>query len=916
MRSFSSAFMDSNGSRTRSPRIAAKVTNSTGVFWLVSHADIATGATQYEGIMATGLTTQTIEPEKGISVLGGMDIATRDNGLTAKLRAILATNDTIVGDRVELWIGYEEMAFVDYQLLATYWVDGVDNTFDSYVIRLIDTQRFIKRSVFAKKSTQLFGSFTSTDTLTEIEVVDTTDFEMVAHDSDWADAASQTVGYVKIKGVDSDGADVFEVLRYTGKTATTFTGITRGVLGTKQINAKGTEDGDGAISEVEEFIYLDLSIPKMILAVMTGDLYGQAGKTLPSHWNAGLTADKVDLASFELIGADLWAIPLSFMNPKPIDAKQFIASQAMRPANLFLKVDANGELKLKRFSAIYQKSAPAGYIDSTNAVSFSEIKREAKAIKNRFEILWEWRHDIEKHARRSIFIDQDSIDRNNFTSDILTIKLDGVRNRSKDIQHTLEQFAEGIRARYSNPAIKASATVFLSDAVQYEVGDLVRVSLPYPDYADTDTFETTMEIQGVSIDFAGGTSTLALFGSSGEPTQINFTHGEDSGALDHTGWTQLPAGLTGSYTNSGGTLTITGAAGLTGAATTAGGRYWYDGNIIINSGAVLTTTLNTTIDCTDLTILGTGKISSKGNGLVGGVGETNPWGEVAASVKGQLGFVGGYDNAGGSLRKAPKWGQIKVWERRVRHSGNLVEASTSTVESLILSVNDSGQIVGLPTSLMGSSGSGGAASDEQGTYLAGGDGGKSGGGIVLACENLFVDASSVIDTSGDDGETGVAGSNMYGGAGGSGFAGGFVLLVKTRTSPMPLLASNLVMNTGAINEGALIAGTTAIATVIGGYDDARLVRTYTWRAKVNSAMLATISADMRYKAYAGRYLRKLGNSVLIIGADTDGKSELPTALTLTETLNTPPSPLGDLSTITMTVTPPSDANYSYSKFQY
>jgi hypothetical protein len=915
MRSFSSAFMESNVQRTRSPRIAAKVTNSTGVFWLVSHADIATGATQYEGIMATGLTTQTIEPEKGVSVLGGMDIATRDNGLTARLRAILSTNDTIVGDKVELWIGYEEMAFVDYQLLATYWVDGVDNTFDSYVIRLIDTQRFIKRSVFSKKSTQLFGSFTSTGTLTEIAVVSTAGFEMVAHDSDWADEPNSTVGYVKIKGVDSDGADVFEVLRYTGLTDKKFTGVTRGVLGTKQISAKGTADGNGAVSEVEEFIYLDLNIPKMILAVMTGDLYGQAGARLPSHWHAGLTADKVDLLSFELIGADLWAVPLSFMNPKPIDAKQFIASQAMRPANLFLKVDARGELKLKRFSAIYQKSAPDGYIDSTNAVSFSEIKREAKAIKNRFEILWEWRHDIEKHARRSIFIDQDSIDRNNFTSDILSIKMDGVRNRSQDIQHTLEQFAEGIRARYSNPAIKASATVFLSDAVQYEVGDLVLVSLPYPDYADTDTFETTMEIQGVSIDFAGGTSTLALFGTSGEPTQIDFEKGVDPTVINHTGWTQLPEGLTGSYTDAGGTLRITGTASLTGGATTASGRYWYDGNIIIETGGVLETSLNTTIDCNDISLIGNGTITSAGRGLNGGAGM--PAGDTWTGVQGQQGFFGGKDNADEGIDSIWGFSGTKVSRDAWRPSSANVAAISNSVKGIILSINENDEIVGLPTTLMGSSGSGGARARALvnitggKVWAAGGDGGKSGGGIVLVCDNLFADASAKIITNGGDGSEGGTTQQIYAGSGGSGFAGACVVLIKQSSSPIPILYANVESKSGKKPYGALIAGTTSYTRA--RETDAYLERDYTWLPYQTTAQAATVDADYRNSLYIARYIKKAGTATQVAGAGADGTCPPPTALAL---VYTPDPTSAGYGYITATATPPNDPDYSYTKFSY
>jgi hypothetical protein len=924
MRSFGSDFMEANNQLDRSPRLAAKITNSTGAFWLVSHSDVETLGEQYTGIMEQGLTGQTIEPEKSISVLGSMAIETVDNGFTEKMRAILTQNETIIGDKVEVWIGYQEMDFADYQLLATYWVDGVDNDFKSYTLRLIDTQRFIKRSIFSKKSTQLFKSIKSTETFNTIEVLSTEGFELVAHDGDWADAPNLSVGYLKINGVDSAGTDVFEVLRYTGKTATTFTGVSRGVLGTKRVTGKGTEDGDGAVSQVEEFIYLDLNIPKMAMAIMTGDLYGQAGGRLPAHWHCGLTADKIDLLSFEEIGADLWSVPLSFMNPKVIDGKMFLATQVMRPVNLFLKVDQYGELSLRRFAAIYQKSIPDGFLDQTNTIEFSGVKREAKGLKNRFEILWEWRHEHEKHARRSIFIDQDSIERNNFTSEILTIKLDGVRNRSKDIQHTLEQFAEGIRARYSNPAINATAKVFLSDAVQYEVGDLVLVSLPYPDFADTDTLETTMEVQGVSIDFVRGTAELKLLGSSGQPTAIDFDHGADPTELDHTGWTELVGALTaGGLVNGtgfavvGNTLELMQDFTLTGGPTTASGRYWYDGNIKILTGITLTTTLNTTIDCTDLTLAGTASITSKGNGLAGGSGmiaAKNDW----TGVRGSRGFYGGADSAMEGIDRIWGFFSTKMSRDAYRPSSANVSAAYNSVKTIILSINDSNQIVGLPTTLCGSSGSGGARgrfiTNATGSkiYYAGGAGGSSGGGIVIVCDNVFADASATIITDGNDGSLGTAGSQFWAGSGGGGYAGGLVVLIKKKTSPMPSIFSNVSMKSGNVPVGGILAGGADGVSQMADHG-AWLIRDYTWTPYRTSAQKNASNADCSAALYVARRLMKPSAAVQVLGANSDGNCSAPVALSL---VYTPDERNDSHGYITATATPPNDPDYSYTKFWY
>jgi hypothetical protein len=47
---------------------------------------------------------------------------------------------------------------------------------------------------------------------------------MIAHGSSYTDAPNVTVGYIKIDD---------EVIRYTGKTSTQFTGCTRGALNTR-----------------------------------------------------------------------------------------------------------------------------------------------------------------------------------------------------------------------------------------------------------------------------------------------------------------------------------------------------------------------------------------------------------------------------------------------------------------------------------------------------------------------------------------------------------------------------------------------------------------------------------------------------------------------------------------------------------
>jgi hypothetical protein len=919
MRQFNEAFFQANLSRSREPRFAVKIYNDSGEFYFTSHDDITIAGDVTAGVLKNaGASSQKVTPEKGISTIGGMSFSVADNGVTDRLRTILAGNDTLINNKAELYVGYNELDFADYELLQTFWIESINSNEIDYSFVLKDTQRFMKRSAFNPVKTKLVQSFTSDEELTQLEVVDASNLERVEHDAGWTDAPSQTVGYIKVKGSRPDGLDTFEIMRYTGKSGNILTGITRAVLGSDRIEATGTIDGGSA--EAEEFIYIDLPVPKLILAVISGDLEGQPGQTLPSGWHAGITADKFDLTSFQNIGNDLDSLRFAFYGLKTSQIKQWLADQLLFPNNLLLRVNPAGELELVRYSAVPQDSAPDTSLDETGIVSFSGINRNAQEIRNRFVINWEWRFDLEQYSRNNFYFDTDSQNRNNTISDFLSVNLRGVRNSGRDAQAVIDQIADGVSARYSNAAIRPTITAHGYDALGLEVGDLVRVSLSnWPDYANTNFLESTFEVQGTTIDFASGLVSLQLFGTDGIPAPIELQGGANP-TLDHTGWTELTTALTGgTFTDVGGVLTITGNNTLVGAPTTSGGRYYYDGNIIIQTGVTLATTLNVIIDAVDISLQGTAKIDAEGQGYAGGAGQTIE--DDYTGVIGTRGVFGGVDIAQeGSRAVTPLVGATKVRRHNYRNDNNRTTANHTGISDLKLSVDLSGNLVGLPETLMGNSGSGGAVAERQTSgggdfFNAGGDGGDSGGGLMLICENLFTDAGSEINTSGLDGLAGVKGGTVgdyYGGSGGVGYPGALILLLKNRASPVPDISNLLIANAGDqieagdINDRPRSDGESEkfqSGDIYGPYRDLTLVNSIKnvnfWRT---ASLIKYISSEVEVEPTPG--------------VDIPGYAELPTALTLTEDLNTPESPLGNLSTITMTATPPSDTLYSYAKFQY
>lgn len=942
MRSLPINLVTRNIELNREPRVAIKILNDQGAFWLTTHDDVnpGDGLDVYPTLIAASASSQSITPEKGFSTIGGMTVELQDQAFTDRLRTIKAANDTINNNPAQVFMGFAGLDFADYGKLFTFIVDGVESDQLNYTVRLSDRQRLQKRGIFTAQKTRLLAVVEgselkdlSVDTVLDgsgvVEVLSSAALPLVDHDDDWDTDPSMTVGYFQIKGVDAAGNDSLETFSFTGYDGSNpnrLTGVTRSRFGTTAIEARGSVN-DGT-TEVAEFIYVDMPLPKLILALMTGDLYGQPGATLPDHWHAGLAATDVDLASFENIGDDLWALPFSFEGPESTEAKNFIASELLRAANLFFKINQDGEFQLSRFASVPQDAAPAHVFDESEIISIGKITRDARNIRNRFLFNWEWRQDIERFVRNDLFIDQDSINRNNIVSDTLVLNFKGVRNRSRSVLNSLQSLAEGIRARYSDPAVKPPMTVPLAYGLLPEVGDVIGVNLAqWPDYAAPANLNASFEIQSTSIDLIRQTASFNLFGTSGTPTPIDFGKGEDVINIDHTGWKELSAALTSagiSYSESGGTLTITGNGTLVGGDTTApANRYFYDGNVTVADGVTLTVTKNFVLDALDIDLSGA-MIDGAGRGLPGGNGsfvEFSPSELITPYTLGQKGYIGGEDLAEEGILVSIV-GQDKLY--RYPKNNGWVPAARAQVESIGLRVND-GVIEGFGSStFLGSSGSGGMYSvikDASGLdpqpYNAG-DGGDGGASITFFCVNLFTNSSTEINTSGGNAEPPqphpvITDEEDRAGAGGPGWPGCLLVFLKLKTAPIPILTNRHIANVGTVpgletyqyypkksNQPVNVPS-------FGQYTSAGPLP--------SAAAIAYKGADLSTACRLVKYITSDTPAPDVPGVDKVGPAELPT-LALAERINTPETPKGNISTITVTATEPADTRYSYSIFEY
>ncbi len=782
------AFLDSP---LRVPRYVVGIIFPVSSPYFTSHS----GMSNVPGVNVVGVikgisgSSQRIFPSQGRSTIGGITIELVDvsSSVTDELRSQLDSGEGIQGRTVEVYDGDSD-DFNDLVQVETFIVDDVTLQDGVYRIRCVDRKRELRKDIFEPKKTRL--SATLTDSATTVTVIATADFATIVHTAAFSDAPSSTVGYIRLKKTG-------EIIRYTGKTATTFTGCTREVLGTKAQAI--TIDGGTAtekLPEVEELIYLEMPVVQIIHSVMTGTIFGTANP-LPAHWNLGVATADVRDADYNNIGLDLFDSSdtsagqiARFVGLTKTDGKRWIEKELLLMIGCFMPIGADGILGLKRLPRILEVTPYARILDSSNIVSHSQLQHNLKAMANQVRIDWNW--DGKQYTRTTLVLDGESITTHGVRP-AKTFRFKGLAGlRSTD--QTIQIIASTFLDRAAEPPEQMTVTCLPSQN-DLEVGDVVRVVLPgVLDFAGTGTLNRSFLIEGRFIDWVTGRVTFKLFGSSREAEVVAPKAGvpvpdgmyDDEGVALSTVLTIVADAVT---TNG----TLTGNVDMN----AAGAIFYHLGNLTINAGVTVTG-----IDNVQLRIRGfltiNGKLDLKGNGLAG-VADTNSV-PVVLGERGLAGFIGHTHGSfgiriitGGSFNfrigsSGPQFGLHSAFPLLAL---SLVDTDTTP------------KLLGIPTDFRGTSGGpGGAISTTPSTVNENGTtGGDSGGGLYILCRGLGFGASGSIDTSGDDGVTppsfaSYLGVDLFEGAGGGGAPGGLLILLDGDTVSLPSLSGKFIGDLG------------------------------------------------------------------------------------------------------------------------
>lgn len=790
MRSDSAAFNELNTASVKEPRFVVRIDFASPIF-ITSHAGISgVSGTVIDGaLLEPSIISQRLNPIEGRSEIGSASFSVADltGTLTDEIRSRLGAAEGLREKRAAFFLGYAGMSFSDFVLVGTQQI--ADATFDRgrYTINTADIQRSAKKEIFDQAQTTLSQSISATDTT--INVTSTTGFTTVYHGPTYSDAANATVGYIKIKD---------EVIRYTGKTATSFTGCVRGVLGT--VAAAYQVDAATPSSrreKVSEHIYLELPAVKMAYAILTGSLYGDAA-TLPASWHLGISSALVRLSDFTGIGADLWdganaGVIIRFEGLKKVDGKKFLEEEICRLVGLFMPVYADGALGLRRAARVLSDAAGVATLDESNSTQVGELVHDMGELHNVFRVFWNWNGS--DYTRTTALLDAASVSVHG-RADPLDLKFKGLYG-GRATDSLIYQLIDSLRDRYAAPPQRMSVTV-LHSLNRLEVGDVVRVRYAsVRDFAGSGaSIDRAFEIQNIAVNHRTGAVQLELFGSTAPASALSPT----------TATTALPDGF---YTAAGTALssvaTITSGVMATGTYTLAGGSditaapsIWYHaGDLTIPQGTTLNISGNVQLRVRGyLTLNGT--INGIGGGLAGVADSASP----TAEVFGNPGWVG---NSRG-------WDGIDAQQdysdgnaRLVTRPANLTTGKHASFPYMTLSVAGSA-LNGLPTDLRGTGGGPGGKITSGGkadTRAQGGAGAAGGAGLLTVSRGFSTGASAVVNLSGNSSaspamHTAGGGNKYYPGAGGAGGPGSFLLLLDGSSVSAPDLTNRFQANTGTV----------------------------------------------------------------------------------------------------------------------
>jgi len=947
-------FQQANQNAVKVPRMVVRINfGSTLIPDYVYFTDDVATATPAAAVVHVGvlkITTQTsqrLNLSSAISQIGhiNLEIVDISDALTTLFNAKLVGLKGLRRQTVEVFQGFGEVGVAgtlasknpvigelpweDYVLTATQLIikDAYKN--GTYKISCTDFSRITDKKLFVPKITTLFSTISDLDT--SIELINSTEFDLIEHGSSYTDAPNQLVGYVQIDQ---------EIISYSGKTSNTLTGCVRGRFNTKP--ATHEVDVMKAVAQrtrVTEYIYLEMPAVKLALAVLTGQLYNQVG-SLPLHWHLDVEDRFVRSSDFVNIGIDWWdplddrvgrSVVFRGKTISSIKGQEFLTRRLYRESlGALSPIYNNGSFGLKRQAAVLRDVSPVMLLDESIVKSVGELLRDHDAVRNNFHFKWNFEPGL-GYTRNTIVDDPVSIATHG-RSKLLTIEALGLHGSIRTEAEVISRF-DTLRDRFVSPPLLITV-VCTFEANALEVGDIVQLKLDkVKEYSKgVNPLDSSFEVQQISVDWANHVTTLLLFASTSVAAPLAIVGGTttlpnsfyNSKGIDLVNF--LSINFPGKYSDVSGLLTITGNVTLPGAISMniAASIYYYLGDVTVDSGVSVFSSGNLQLRNAGFLQLN-GLIILTGGGRLGqdAILPTGSVGQVYDPPAPTFGLVGqAYRGPGLNRLLLTGATDAEIFQDTVQSTGNKTIVVINQVDqtfswgssafpAIDLIVTGT-EVLGIPNDFRGTPGGGGdpvrLSEVNGGPFALGGKGGTAGGGLVTINQGISMGASGVVITNGLPGAEGVAVTSTIGnirtfkaGNGGPGGPGAWLCLIDGRLSTIGTL--NLQAEYG---DNLIPAGHTLVPTTFPPEQVSDL-------ASPLYGAPQWISKNLNLSAFKVQYLPGDSNPV----ADTPQPAEDALVISLLLITNSPKRPNADLSSIEVTAEPPNPiTNYSHSMVYY
>lgn len=935
MRIDNTLFAIKNQSPFKQPRYVVRINfapvgQPTDYVYITSHVGIPGLTTAYDGLLDNpSASSQYIQPDKGVSTIGSLSFTVLDQNfiMSTLMNDKLAAGKGIRKKEAVLYYGYEGLDFSDFIATHTQLIDQ-DITMDGGIMEFhcSDIQRNLKYKIFKPAKTTLARPMDFTQLHMYGYSSDT--FEYCTHVGDsWSDGPGETVTYVHI---DDEIVRVNNIQPEVvgGETLYKFTIAERGVLGTvpnEHLFDENTTEADKR-PLMEEVVYIELPMVKILYAILNGALYGDGNASWPSKWTVNLSGNLIHLEDFLNIGSDWWNPDddntgkiMRFIDEKQQDALSFITDQLLLPYGAIMPVYGNGQLGINKTSNVMSTTPYVLELNKDNVRSVSKLRHDLSGVLN--DVLIKWNYDIliEDFSRNHVLEDavskaihQDSVTK--------TFEFRGIHG-ARHTKSTLGQMFDNFRDRWSGPPIYLSVECQPS-CNTLEIGNVVRVKLPeVRDYND-DTFalDRSFEIQKITVDWKRGVIKLDLFGSSSKAAPIPIGEGfvisdawYESEGVDLA--TLPECTLVGAVLHIDTDLDLSGHAN----ATNPSAIYYSTTDLELDSGVVLTINDNVQIRHRGFFQID-GDIIGTGNGIPGAIGDYGTGNPGVGGVYGINESEGGFD-----IYNAQEGGKQECRSTKGVVAQPALVGASVPVFDLRYDPNTT-TLYGLPTELRGVPGSSGCSTKRGGSFPSeppdiarGGNGGTSGAGLLMIGRGAGFGASGSIRLDGADGSLGSSvgayfpGTTNFakGGSGAGGCGGSCVSIMDGSGSTSPNLFSKFYSTRGRVLNGAYYNNTAHVTVKQPGQHKFTVQNTLTnYHSYFTGHGHEAI--DFGNAMYRIQYVPE----VLTVASDAQLFAPRPAAITLTEFTNTPKHPDGIYSTIKVVVTPPTSNAYDYAEVYY